>query len=304
MCIIGTDTWLLPRAIEVESFQLVQGQRHDVIIDFRDAPDEVFIENILVQTEGRGAKKVDPTKERDLLLKFEVSGPNSSEPRCQEGTVIRGFAGIDPEGQFSFERDEEIVATRRFEFGRSRGAWTINDRFFNPRRADAVPELGYGAERWTFANPSGGWWHPIHPHLEGFQIKSVNGKPPRRERRFNSDVVALEGDTSAEVFVKFRTFTGPYAFHCHAVEHEDMRMMGIVDPTPGRGNSIGAIDATGPLDGATRIHPDVSGVVPDCIELLEEQRILFDTVGDTAILDKRGVGFPNCEFDLARRKIR
>jgi FtsP/CotA-like multicopper oxidase with cupredoxin domain len=301
MSIIGTDTWLLPRAIEVESFQLVQGQRHDVIIDFRDAPNEVYIENILVQTDGRGGKEVDATKARDLLLKFEVSGPNFSEQPCVEGTVIRGLAGIDPGGQFSFHRNEEVVKTRKFEFGRSRGAWTINDRFFNPRRADAVPVLGFGAERWIFANTSGGWWHPIHMHLEGFQIKSVNGRLPRRERQFNSDLVALEGNTTADVIMKFRTFTGPYAFHCHAVEHEDMRMMGIADPTPAPGNSIGAIDATGPLDGAKRIHPDVSGVVPDCTELEEEHRIYFDAVGNKALLDNRGVGFPECKFDLAGR---
>jgi FtsP/CotA-like multicopper oxidase with cupredoxin domain len=296
MSIIGTDSWLLPRAIEVERFQLAQGQRHDVIIDFRNAPEEVYLENILVQTDGRGADEVDPSKERDLLMKFEVSGSNSSEPRCAEGTVIRGFAGIDPGGQFAFHRPEEIVATRRLRTDRSNGAWTINGRFFNPRRADAVPELGRGAERWIFENSSGGWWHPAHTHLEGFQIQSVNGRPPRRERRFNSDLVALEGNFSAELLVKWRTFTGPFVFHCHAVEHEDMRMMGVNDPTPARGNSIGAIDATGALDGQARIHPDVSGVVPDCTELEEEHRIFFDAVGDAERLEDRGVGFPDCRF--------
>jgi FtsP/CotA-like multicopper oxidase with cupredoxin domain len=25
--------------------------------------------------------------------------------------------------------------------------------------------------------------------------------------------------------MKFRTFKGPFAFHCHNVEHEDLRMM-------------------------------------------------------------------------------
>jgi FtsP/CotA-like multicopper oxidase with cupredoxin domain len=298
MCIIGTDSWLLPRAIEVESFQIGHGQRHDVIIDFRNAPDEVYLENILVQTDGRGAQEVDPTKERDLLLKFEVSGPNSSEPRCVEGTVIRGLAGIDPDGQFSFHRNDEAVATRHFEFARSLGAWTVNNRFFNPRRADAVPELGRGAERWIFKNGGGGWWHPIHTHLEGFQIQSVNGKPPRRERRFNSDLVMLEGGFVAEVLLKFRTFTGPFVFHCHAIEHEDMRMMGVNDPTPGAaGLASGAIDATGPMDGETRIHPDVSGVVPDCTQLEEERRIFFDEVGDLERLNDRGVGFPDCKFD-------
>ena len=311
MSIIGTDSWLLPRAIEVESFQLSQGQRHDVIIDFRNGPSEVFVENIMVQTDGRGAKGVDPTKERDLLLKFEVSGPDVSEtmdPRCPEGTVIRGFVGVDsPElngqlpGQFSFVDQKEVVATRNFRFERSLGAWTINSRLFNPRRADATPVLGKGAERWIFENGGGGWWHPIHTHLEGFQIKSVNGKPPRRERQFNSDLVTLEGGFTAEVLIKFRTFTGPYVFHCHAIEHEDMRMMAVIDPTPAPDRVGEALATHPPLDGETRIPREISGVAEDCTALEQGDRILFDAVGDTKTPADRGVGFPNCKFDMSLR---
>jgi FtsP/CotA-like multicopper oxidase with cupredoxin domain len=297
MTIIGTDTWLLPRAIEVERFQLTQGQRHDVIIDFRNAPDEVYLENILLQTDGRGAKEINPDKERDLLVKFEVRGPNSNETRVTDGTIIRGFKGVDPGGQWAFERDDEVVARRSFEFERSLGAWVINGKLFNPRRADAVPELGYGAERWTFKNGGGGWWHPIHTHLEGFQIKRVNGRPPRRERQFNSDLVALEGGFIAEVLIKFRTFTGPYAFHCHAMEHEDMRMMMVMDPTPGAHAGAGAIDGAGPLDGQAEVHSDVSGVVASCNELDADERIFYNTVGDLELVNGRGVGFPNCTFD-------
>ena len=302
MALVGTDSWLLPRAIEVESFQLVQGQRHDVIIDFRDAPDEVFVENILLQEDGRGGKEVDPRKARDPLLRFEVHGPNSSEPRCGEGTVIRGLKGVDPGGQFELHRADEVVATRHFTLDRSGGAWMVNERFFNPRRADAVPELGYGAERWFLENDSGGWWHPFHPHLEGVQIQRINGRPPRRERRFNSDVVALEGETVAEVLMKFRTFSGPYVFHCHAIEHEDMRMMAVFDPTPGpHTEDLGALDRCPPLDGETRIEPDVSGVVPDCEALEAERRLYFEEVGDHEPVDGRGVGFPDCTFDLRGR---
>ncbi len=300
MLIVGTDSWLLPRAIEVESFQLNQGQRHDVIIDFQDAPDEVFVENIMHQTDGRKAKEVDPDKQRDLLLKFEVSGENESVTAIEDGTVIRGINGIDSGGQWSPHRAEEIVNTRRFRFERANGAWTVNNRFFNPRRADAVPALGVGAERWLFENTSGGWWHPIHTHLEGFQTQTINGQPPRRERRFNSDTVQLEGGDLAEVFVKWRTFTGPFVFHCHNIEHEDMRMMGVNDPTPVDGDPD-AIDAAPPLDGESQIDPAVSGVVPDCIELEEEGRIFFDEAGDVDRLEGRGVGFPECEFDLDRR---
>jgi hypothetical protein len=80
-----------------------------------------------------------------------------------------------------------------------------------------------------------------------------------------------------------------------------MRMMAVNDPTPAPGNAIGAVDATGPMDGETRIHPDVSGVVPDCTELEQEHRIFFNAVGDVEKLDGRGVGFPECTFDITRR---
>jgi FtsP/CotA-like multicopper oxidase with cupredoxin domain len=299
MLIIGTDSWLLPRAIEVESFRLNQSQRHDVIIDFRDAPDEVFVENIMIQEDGRKGKEVDPD-EPTPLLKFEVSGADESATEIGDGTVIRGLAGIDVGGQWSPHREDEIVNTRHFRFDRANGAWTVNNRFFNPRRADAVPVLGKGAERWFFENKAGGWWHPIHTHLEGFQIKTINGEPPRRERRFNSDSVQLEGGDLAEMFVKWRTFTGPFVFHCHNIEHEDMRMMAVNDPTPVNGDPD-AIDAAEPLDGERKIDSAVSGVVPTCEELEADERLFFDKEGDLDRISDRGVGFPDCEFDLNLR---
>jgi FtsP/CotA-like multicopper oxidase with cupredoxin domain len=302
MFIIGTDSWLLPEAVEVESFRLAPAQRHDVIIDFRGAPDEVIVENILHQTDGRKAREVDPDKQRDPLLKFVVSGAGTDEPIIRDRDVIRGFKGqMDPDlgdGEFSFIPASQVHTERRFRFERSNGAFSVNNRFFNPRRADAVPPLGVGAERWFFQNNSGGWWHPIHTHLEGFQIQSIEGGPLRRERRFNSDTVNLEGDFTAEVFMKFRTFTGPFAFHCHTIEHEDMRMMATHDPTPADDTlSAGAIDANPPMDGEAMIEPAQSGVVPDCPELEADERLFFDEAGDIDRLEDRGVGFRECEFN-------
>ncbi len=45
----------------------------------------------------------------------------------------------------------------------------------------------------------------------------------------------------------------------------------------------------------------MSGVVEDCIELEEEGRILFDVVGNVDRLEGRGVGFPECEYNIDRR---
>jgi FtsP/CotA-like multicopper oxidase with cupredoxin domain len=279
--VFGADTWLFPRAGVVKTFELAPGQRHDVIIDFRHAPDEVFLDNIMLQTDGRKGDKVDPSQPTPLL-KFVVKGaPVDNDVTITDGTIIRD--------QWEPISRNEVVAARSFKFERSLGAWVVNGRFFNPRRADAVPELGT-AEEWTVENGGGGWWHPIHTHLEGFQIQSLNGKRPPFERSFNSDLVNLHGGEVANVLMKFRTFTGPFMFHCHNIQHEDMRMMGTHDPRP--------IGTPSPLDGETKIDSNVSGIVPTCEELEEEQRLYFDVAGDLDRINGRGVGFPQCDFDI------
>ncbi len=289
--IIGADSWLFPIAGVVNNFELAMGQRHDVIIDFSgyDPDTEVCLENIMEQDDGRKGDDVDP-ENPTRLLKFIVGEEEAPfDIDIGDGTVIRGFA--DNGGQWAPIPEGEIVGTREFKFDRSHGAWTVNGRFFNPRRADAVPELGT-AERWILENSSGGWWHPIHTHLEGFQIQKLDGKPPPFERSFNSDLVELHGGEEADVFIKFRTFTGPFVFHCHNIEHEDMRMMGTHDPQP---RVDGVVES--PLDGVRRIDSEVSGVVPDCQELEDQKRLFFEEEGDVDRVEGRGVGFPCEDFE-------
>jgi hypothetical protein len=82
-------------------------------------------------------------------------------------------------------------------------------------------------------------------------------------------------------------------FHCHNIQHEDMRMMGTYDPRP--------IGVPSPLDGESKIDAEVSGIVPTCEELEEEQRLFFDVAGDLDRINGRGVGFPQCDFDINKR---
>jgi spore coat protein A len=61
--------------------------------------------------------------------------------------------------------------------------------------------------------------------LESHQIQSITGAPPAPWDAYKSDTCNLPGGSTAEIFMKFRTFKGPFVFHCHNVEHEDVRMM-------------------------------------------------------------------------------
>jgi FtsP/CotA-like multicopper oxidase with cupredoxin domain len=84
----------------------------------------------------------------------------------------------------------EVVATRTFRFDRSNGAWTVNGRFFDEHRIDARPRQNT-TEIWTVENSSGGWQHPVHIHMEEFQILSRNGRMPPVTERGKKDVIRL-----------------------------------------------------------------------------------------------------------------
>jgi FtsP/CotA-like multicopper oxidase with cupredoxin domain len=225
---IGNDSWLLGKAVVPVSFaldgvrantiHLTPAERADVVVDFRYAPDEVFLENIAVQDDGRRPTGI--AIPGTPVLKFVVMGPPVAfDASVDVGTPLRPHTAI---------REDEIVATRIIEFERMGGLWAVNGRFFNPHRDDANPVAG-SAERWILRNVGGGWAHPIHIHLEAHQIQSLSRRDIAPQERFKKDTVRLEPNEEAEVFIKFRTFTGRYVFHCHNLEHEDMAMMGVIN---------------------------------------------------------------------------
>jgi len=218
---IGNDSWLLPQAIPQQTLKIAPAQRADVIVDFRNAPSEVFLSNILVQESGRGPKKV--KRPGTPLIKFLVqSGTPIDNATIAPGQALRPHRAIQA---------AEIVTTRRFEFERRHDAWQINHQFFDPNRDDATPKLGT-AERWILKNGGGGWSHPIHIHDEAHQIQRINGKPPPLVDSFKKDTTTVGPDDEVEVFMKFRTFPGKFMVHCHNLEHEDMRMMAVFNVVP------------------------------------------------------------------------
>ncbi|WP_435020811.1 multicopper oxidase family protein [Tundrisphaera sp. TA3] len=182
------------------------------------------------------------------LIRIEVK-PGVVDDPCRFDPTIEMRRHEDLRFRLSRQMtDEEIDAlpVREFDFERRKGAWQINHRFFDEEVADAVPSLDGpdgGLERWILRNRSGGWWHPIHLHLESHQhirqyhsrggedgvVKvDVRSIPP--EDRFKHDTTVLGPNLTVEMLMRFRTFYGPFVFHCHNLNHEDMRMMATIDP--------------------------------------------------------------------------
>jgi FtsP/CotA-like multicopper oxidase with cupredoxin domain len=124
-----------------------------------------------------------------------------------------------------------VVATRSLVLSQAGGIWTINGLPWNPNVPLFQPKLG-SAEIWNVSVKGGGWDHPLHIHQEFFRILKRGGATPQAWERGRKDTVLLSNTTSCQLYVQFRTFTGPYVFHCHNLGHEDMAMMGWYNVIP------------------------------------------------------------------------
>jgi FtsP/CotA-like multicopper oxidase with cupredoxin domain len=227
---IGTDSNLLPAPVTVSNFRVAPAERVEVVIDFAkyQIGDEIFLVNRLQQTDGR--KPDGLVSPGTQLLKFVVSSNVDHDPSQVPGTLA-------PIAETPGQLLASVKVQRRFSFERSNGAWVINGQFFDENRVSARPRLGE-PEVWVFES-GGGWVHPVHVHLSTFFVLSRDGKQPPPLERGLKETILVGGDVSRDVRILVR-FDDPrqaqeqalhpheplrYVFHCHNIEHEDMRMM-------------------------------------------------------------------------------
>lgn len=124
--------------------------------------------------------------------------------------------------------DAEIVNERKFVLGVSdvKGffrdtEFTINGAPFDPRRDDVIAKLG-AVEEWTLVNTTASP-HPIHIHVNPFQVTEINGLP--LAEKVWLDTVPVPAAGTVRFRTRFTDFTGRYVMHCHILPHEDTGMM-------------------------------------------------------------------------------
>ncbi|MGK3999089.1 multicopper oxidase family protein [Sorangium sp. So ce1024] len=223
--IIASDGNLLPSPVRSRSVRVSVAERVDVIVDFSGTRigDRIILENRLEHEDGRG-----PTGDLlrpgrgDAVLRFDVDRDAPDPSRVPE--ELRPLPAINI---------AEATAVRVWEFERRRGAWAINDEFFDVNEIRAKPRRNT-AELWILRNDSGGWSHPVHIHLEEFRILSIDGRRPPAHLAGRKDVIELGRGIGGEVriFMRFRDFVGRYPMHCHNTIHEDHAMMLRWDVVP------------------------------------------------------------------------
>jgi FtsP/CotA-like multicopper oxidase with cupredoxin domain len=217
---IGTEGGFFEFPLTRRSMMIAPAERLEFILDFTNLPQgtQVVLENRLRQDDGRGPDG--PASTPTPLMRFDVDGT------APDASVIPTRLR-DP-----FPEDPFPPRVRRhFEFARSQGGWVVDGNFWDANRVVAQPRLGE-PEIWTLKNGGGGWWHPIHIHLASSQILRRNGAPPPPEERAMKDTIVLGPGDEVDIRIDFTDFRGRYVFHCHNIEHEDMRMMTRFDVVP------------------------------------------------------------------------
>ncbi|HEU4347802.1 MAG TPA: multicopper oxidase domain-containing protein [Actinoplanes sp.] len=201
---IGSDGGLLDRPVDQETVLLAPGERADVVVDFSAFPPGTAV--ALGNALGAGST------ERVML--FRVTGRASDDSH-----VPQRLSHIEP------LRRSQATRTRDWRFRRAptgeRPAWLLNDKPFDHERIDADVALG-GVEVWRFASDL---HHPVHVHLNPFQVLSRRGGAPGPHDVGWKDTVDVAPSETVEVLVRFTDYPGRYLLHCHNLEHEDMAMM-------------------------------------------------------------------------------
>lgn len=231
---IANDGNLLPRPIKVTSASMSVAERVDVVIDFSKWKGKtLYIENRLIQTDGRGA---DYNMGDPLALRPAGAGDFILQFRVDAGSVEDNSVDFEANPNVKFydlpERDSSPRITRNFRFNRFNGVWMVNGKAFNPKVDGQRIEPGFyvkqnTSEVWTVQNNSGGWMHPVHTHMEEFQMLKRNGKVigPGNVEYSRKDCVRLQHGEVNTLQWRFRDFTGVYPMHCHNTLHEDNAMM-------------------------------------------------------------------------------
>jgi spore coat protein A, manganese oxidase len=154
--------------------QLYQGmaERYEVVIDFAKYP--IGIRVVLQNLGVPNSVDSDRTK---TAMAFDV---------VSEATDLtdNSFPDVlNPNAPAMDLTPAMLLRTRRFEFIRTNGHWTVNGKTW----ADVVNSgcqyvwanrrLG-DKEMREFVNTSGGWFHPVHVHLIDFSGLDRNGVAP------------------------------------------------------------------------------------------------------------------------------
>ncbi|MFD3537139.1 multicopper oxidase family protein [Streptomyces sp. NPDC058664] len=198
---IGSDGGLLDAPRPHDTLDIAPGERIDTVIDFSRYPPGTRIR--LTNHYGH--------RTTTQIMRFDLT-PGTPHDDTTIPPTLSHVPRLDP---------TRATHTRDFHFTGSTTGWTINGHPYQPGRPLARPPLGH-TEIWRFTT---NFHHPVHLHLDPFQVLTRNHRPPGPHDHGWKDTIDLHPAEAVEITTRFTHYPGTYMLHCHNLEHEDMAMM-------------------------------------------------------------------------------
>ncbi|KYC43917.1 hypothetical protein WA1_01835 [Scytonema hofmannii PCC 7110] len=242
LSVIGTDSGLREKAVDVDNLEMGVGERYEFVIDF----DKVFnngVRQIYLKLKGIVPS---PPGEVQPVLRFDIN-PEQVQDDSSIPDFIRSVKRFDncPQGSLNASvnnSDLPLECTTEFRFAQSRSERCKNDkRIFeiNGKRwaTNVACPISGECVVWTILNDVAEP-HPVHIHLIDMQLiqrfkknsdgnyeeVSLDEKP--YEANCWKDVFVIQKNEKAVISGKFaKEHRGRYMIHCHNLEHEDCDMM-------------------------------------------------------------------------------
>jgi FtsP/CotA-like multicopper oxidase with cupredoxin domain len=245
LTVIATDGGLLETPVTRPYVTLGPGERVELWVDFSRYPlgTELKLRSLpfagdmgmggMMMRGGmmRGGALANGAEFDVLRVRVDRKERNTSRLPARLSTMER----LRAEEAVNFDRP------RRFNITMSHMKWGINGRSFEMEAVaeDEIVKLDT-LEVWEFGNDAsmgmmGMMAHPMHIHGVQFQILERSVRPELTDawksvsagyvdEGWKDEVLLMPGER-AKVLVRFKDYTGLFAYHCHMLEHGDTGLM-------------------------------------------------------------------------------
>jgi suppressor of ftsI len=223
--VLATDGHPLSRPRKVTQLFLGPGERVDAIA-IGPQSGEYAMSSIPFQNEAW--KKPEASRQ---LATIVSAGSGASSTHTETAILGQRLAG---EAWTDEVRSAPIARRRTLTFSRTadRKVFMIDGRVMEEDRVDQTVRLG-DTEEWTVVNTDQ-QYHSFHIHQTAFLVTEINGVGQSEDSlrdTFSLPPATEAGSGVLKVIIPFTdpVIVGRFVYHCHAVDHEDKGMMGVVE---------------------------------------------------------------------------
>jgi suppressor of ftsI len=222
--VVATDGHALSRPRKMTEFFIGPGERIDAIAVGPPAG-EYPMRTISFQNEAW--RPPEPV----LQLAMITSSGSLPHAALEEEILSQRVAGpqwIDDVRASSIARRRTLVYSRTAD----RKVFMIDGRVIDEARTDQTVKLG-DTEEWTAVNMDQ-QYHSFHIHQTPFLVTEVGGvswNDDSLRDTFSVPPATDQGPGVLKVVIPFTdpVIVGRFVYHCHAVDHEDKGMMGVIE---------------------------------------------------------------------------